>query len=1510
MRFVADEHLDLLPPSAVPFIGRAKERAVLTKALSETSAARGQTWLVEGPAGIGKSRLARWLEDEAVKSGFHVLWGYCLKESNMPFFPFHQIFRRSNPNVAPLDLSSSNSSAHILPLLSIFEDERPLRVLERVAALSSSHPCLVLSRDRPSNLRKQLPSLATDARILQLTKSAEGEDFLAPGQVDAIGERLSQHLRSSQGAVVALTSIDYLISQNGFKPVLRLVQFLREEAEQAEAHVLLSMNPATLEKRELALMEGEGEVVREATREESAPSSSASSEPDLPAMTMIQYLEVLEKDAPQHPSLLVVDDVQWADPDSLRTLQFLARNIRGLPVLLVCTLRVEEWRTPEEKVEQGLDEILGKMDEEGVLCRLPLLGLGEDESKDLAERAIGMSLRKGESVKGDAIQIIVHRAEGNPYFVLETVRQLVREGLLHREGDHAVLVLSSIEAGGSASDALPIPPTLRRLVARQLSTLCPEEMDLLRWASEVGSEFDSAPLAGVLHRPELEVSTILSRLERDIHVLAAQPGEERWSFAHPLLWEVTLAETKHEERRRKALALADWWAEHRAENVEVVTRLYHDALETGRGLPWVRRAVDMSISAHAPETVERYHRWMQDLFHMAGTDPGSRVREGMSVCERHLLEIGGGPALTHMLESILLLPATPDQHLPAQILLAYSLCGVDAREARAHMDVVNNEIRSGHAQLPLKWEMVGSLVNAYLLISQAKYRAAIEELQRMSKAAGEVQEPWISGRVAFLRGFCYAYEGQFAEAKDALNELHKLIQAHGPSLIEGWYYSLDAEIASMEGDFGRAEESEGLAISSHRRRGDMHSVCVSIGNVGMIAAMRGEFDAATTYLSEGQMICGRFSMRDIASYLLMLEYHILWSEHRWSELVGKFREAPSGPVEDEEGRALAYSFLAEAHLELGDLPSASTSLAKADQRKDELSTGDYANAIRVRARVEEAKGDHGLAKQTLVKALDLLEEHPNMYWRACVKAEIARWESRHGDSELAASYRAEAESLFERSGILPAGRPKWLQDIVSKDAYANRVSGLPASAQSSGLSPKARIAILPLVNISPDPKDEYIADGLTEELITVLSQLRELRVIARTSVSQYKSSTKTVLQIGNELGVETVLEGSVRKAGDRLRITLQLINTRTQEHEWAQTYDRKLDDVFEIQTDIAQQVAKQLKVNVGAVEATRLKGRPAPRPDSYLAYLKGRTLLHNYSKESLEFAKKQFELAISLDPNSAAAHSGLADVARTMGWWFPDPARTRADVAGRSAAARAIELDPDLAEAHASLGIILWDDFDYAGAEKEFRLALSLNPSYSLAHNWYGAVLADEGRGDEALQEFALANAADPLWHFNLLQLIQVLVWQGKLEEALAKIHHLGEFHPDTAGYHFALARYRLARSDLDECLREFDRYLELEPEPRAKAITQAYRIALSGEKEKARVLLQQEEAQTQTPPNIMSMAYAYAEIGDLDACFRLLDRMVTEHVIALQQWRLDPRLQNVRNDPRFQALLKRMNLT
>lgn len=474
------------------------------------------------------------------------------------------------------------------------------------------------------------------------------------------------------------------------------------------------------------------------------------------------------------------------------------------------------------------------------------------------------------------------------------------------------------------------------------------------------------------------------------------------------------------------------------------------------------------------------------------------------------------------------------------------------------------------------------------------------------------------------------------------------------------------------------------------------------------------------------------------------------------------------------------------------------------------------------------------------------------------------------------------------------------------DVYRVALPWLIPEPASPGSGP-ARLAVLPFVNFSPDPNDGYFADGLTEELITLLSQLHEIRVIARTSVFQYKSTAKSIAQIGTELGVGTVLEGSVRKAGNQVRITVQLIDVDSQEHTWADTYDRKLDDVFAIQTEVARRVAEVLKIKMGRTEEKRIQERPTVQPDSYLAYLKGRSLLAaGWSEEAFQGAKTQFELAIEIDPSNARARSGLADALMLLAWGRYDSMPWNWYRASRAQVRRALQLDPDLAEAHNSLGAILWDDWDWGGAEREFQAALSENPSYAEAHHTYASFLMDLGRHEDALREFALAEESDPNSTLILQEYVNQLIALRSLDKAQIKLEKLRQLSGDSLQYLRSLVYIHYARSDFRQALEAADRMDAITPgDPLSQRV---FIYAATRESERARKALEELEHRPKKP-SFSELATLHGVMGELDECFRLLEKAWEEQTLALQLLRSEPTLERVRNDPRFGQLLKKMNL-
>jgi TolB-like protein/Flp pilus assembly protein TadD len=348
-------------------------------------------------------------------------------------------------------------------------------------------------------------------------------------------------------------------------------------------------------------------------------------------------------------------------------------------------------------------------------------------------------------------------------------------------------------------------------------------------------------------------------------------------------------------------------------------------------------------------------------------------------------------------------------------------------------------------------------------------------------------------------------------------------------------------------------------------------------------------------------------------------------------------------------------------------------------------------------------------------------------------------------------------------------------------------SGAAEPVSPAAALDRRSIAVLPLMNLSPDPENEYFSDGLTEDILTQLSKIRRLKVISRTSVMQYKKTAKNLRDIGRELGVATILEGSVRKAANKVRISVQLIDAASDEHLWAETYDRELADIFAIQSDVARQITDALKAQVSPEERVRIEHRPTGDLEAYQAYLKGLFLWNQRRDESVTAGIAQFTRAIALDPGYAPAHVGLADsyiVRGNFGTYRPREIYP----AAKAAALKALELDEMLGEAHASLAQVHFNyDFDWTGAEREFTKAVELRPGYATAHHWYALYLSASGRFDQALAEIRRAQELDPLSAAIASNVGAVFFTARRYEEALTAILEALEQSPEFRSTHLYL---------------------------------------------------------------------------------------------------------------------------
>ncbi|MGD0319959.1 MAG: adenylate/guanylate cyclase domain-containing protein [Nitrososphaerales archaeon] len=454
---------------------------------------------------------------------------------------------------------------------------------------------------------------------------------------------------------------------------------------------------------------------------------------------------------------------------------------------------------------------------------------------------------------------------------------------------------------------------------------------------------------------------------------------------------------------------------------------------------------------------------------------------------------------------------------------------------------------------------------------------------------------------------------------------------------------------------------------------------------------------------------------------------------------------------------------------------------------------------------------------------------------------------------------------------------------------------------------KHRLAILPFASMSPDPNDEYFADGMTEELITAMSGLQGLQVIARTSVMNYKGQRTKLSTIGDELRVGTVLEGSVRKAGNRVRVSAQLIDVPTESHVWSDVYDRELDDIFAIQSDIAGKIAEALKVKLAPARESGRKH--AESIEAYTLYLKGRSLWNKRNKEGVLGSLKLFQEAIKINPDYARAYSGLADAyAVAVNRGFMD----RADGLAKSkeAAMKALELDDTLAEAHASLGLNLNLDEKYEEALRELRRAIELNPSYASAHHWHSNLLAEMGRAKEAMEEIERARELDPLSPTITLVVANRNALGGRLDEAIAILDKLIEGEPAFADSYWGRAQCFALKGVKEKAYSDEEAHHKLTGDEDVQKANLTFLDGWFGEREKA--LQSIEELIPKVGKSKIQeewIADCYMVLGDRDEFFKWVDKAMSAKNISVEWFRYSPFCDKMREDPRFPEIFKKLGL-
>jgi TolB-like protein/Flp pilus assembly protein TadD/class 3 adenylate cyclase len=504
-----------------------------------------------------------------------------------------------------------------------------------------------------------------------------------------------------------------------------------------------------------------------------------------------------------------------------------------------------------------------------------------------------------------------------------------------------------------------------------------------------------------------------------------------------------------------------------------------------------------------------------------------------------------------------------------------------------------------------------------------------------------------------------------------------------------------------------------------------------------------------------------------------------------------------------------------------------------------------------------------------------------------------------------------ATALPSLAETIQSAVAKQITDELQSELSRKKKATVQPTATGSAI-PEKSIAVLPFDNLSRDPDNAYFCEGVQDEILTRLAKVSDLKVVSRTSTQHFKSSPDNLPQIAKQLGVMHVLEGSVQKSNDQVRVNVQLINALTDAHLWAETYDRKLTDIFAVESDIAKTIADTLQAKLTGSEKIAITTKPTENPEAHELYLRGRYFWNRRTAENLKKAADYFQQAIGKDPTYALAYSGLADCHVLLPAYGDPDSKPRDELPKALEAARkAVELDDTLAEGHTSLARALASNLQLSAATSEFKRAIELNPNYATAHQWFGECLQSQGHLEEALAELKRARELDPL----SLVINSVLGFAfdtvGKSDEAIAQLRKTIEIDPNFGNTYGLLGNVLEHRGRLKEAIAEYEKNVSLGEDPIALAqLASAYFLA--GRKQQAQQIWDKLKSLSdrQYVP-AYSMAVVQLAFGNKDEAIRLLEKSYEDHApfdSADLGWILvDHRLDPLRSDPRFKKLITRI---
>jgi TolB-like protein/Tfp pilus assembly protein PilF len=481
--------------------------------------------------------------------------------------------------------------------------------------------------------------------------------------------------------------------------------------------------------------------------------------------------------------------------------------------------------------------------------------------------------------------------------------------------------------------------------------------------------------------------------------------------------------------------------------------------------------------------------------------------------------------------------------------------------------------------------------------------------------------------------------------------------------------------------------------------------------------------------------------------------------------------------------------------------------------------------------------------------------------------------------------------------------------FLGRYTVGNSPTPQQSDAATVSTMPQKSIAVLPFDNLSEDKGNAYFAEGVQDEILTRLAKVADLKVISRTSTQHFKSAPDNLPQIAKQLGVMNILEGSVQKANDQVRVNVQLINALTDAHLWAETYDRKLTDIFAVESEISKTIADTLQARLTGLEKISIAKVPTANTEAYELYLKGRFFWNKRTGADLKRAIDYFNQAIAKDPNYALAYAGLAD-SYTLLSVFSAASPQDSIPQARVAAKKALELDNTLAEAHASSGRILSGyDYDFERAIAEFERAIQLNPNYATSYHWISnGPLTARGEFDRAITEGKRAVELDPLSMIDNADLGQIYFYARRYDEAISQVGKAIEIDPHSYLAHYYLGQIYQLQGHLTEAIAEYQKAVELDDDPQALAFLGQAQARIGQHDKAQKVLSRMTEEAKSRYVSAYSFALMFIALGDKERAIDALERAYREgaanDIITI---RVDPMLEDLRGQPRFEALAEKI---